>query len=607
MDASRRAAEAAGDSCDDAQLTASDHALFDALRPLDVFSDDDASEVAVKIVARMRRNGGDAEVQASACTILSALAVRSARGRSAVSAAGGVGALVGAMLAHPAAVRVQRFGCSALSHLVSDRAECARAAVAAGAMRAVCAALEAHRTNASVQAAGSVALNNMMARSADVASEAIAAGLCASLAAAMRAHPRNAGVQGAALAALHATLASVQACATACDAGGVETTIAAMRAHAGDTGVQNFGCRTLAALHRHTDVARSSRVATRLRDTTQAVCDALATHPADASVQMSGCMAIATITARADANVAFGRAGAVALVVAALRAHRGVAVVQARGCDALQTLCNGVAAHAEQANAAGVVDDIAAAMAAHCGEQMVQMCGVSALKHIALFAARNTAGAVTAIVAAVQAASELAGVQNAACGALYQLFSRGNAKAAEHMRIARTAGAIEAVMCAFDDAHAQDGVPLYNLPCAVLDLLILGDAAHALRALRAGALECVTAHAELAVGEQNAALHRRLLQTLQAAAAAHDAGACVHGGCTRCAAARARGAMCAAASCCARKRADGSGKALLRCGRCRAAAYCGPAHQREDWAAHKDGCAALAAAAAAGADSAAAE
>jgi hypothetical protein len=90
--------------------------------------------------------------------------------------------------------------------------------------------------------------------------------------------------------------------------------------------------------------------------------------------------------------------------------------------------------------------------------------------------------------------------------------------------------------------------------------------------------------------------HAHVLSTLQASAQRHDAAACAHDGCKRCAAARDAGRICALAGCCARKRADDSGKRLLRCGACAVAAYCGPAHQRADYARHKTVCAALGAA-----------
>jgi hypothetical protein len=101
----------------------------------------------------------------------------------------------------------------------------------------------------------------------------------------------------------------------------------------------------------------------------------------------------------------------------------------------------------------------------------------------------------------------------------------------------------------------------------------------------------------------------RALPPLHAAAAAHDAApapCALRGGegegeeaeCMRCAELRAAGERCAAPRCGARARAraDGSAKRLLRCGACRCAAYCGPAHQRQDWERHKGECRAAAAA-----------
>jgi hypothetical protein len=67
--------------------------------------------------------------------------------------------------------------------------------------------------------------------------------------------------------------------------------------------------------------------------------------------------------------------------------------------------------------------------------------------------------------------------------------------------------------------------------------------------------------------------------------------------CARCAAARASGDMCALPSCGARAR--GAAAPLLKCSGCRAAAYCDAAHQRQDWARHKQACRAAAAALAA--------
>jgi hypothetical protein len=97
--------------------------------------------------------------------------------------------------------------------------------------------------------------------------------------------------------------------------------------------------------------------------------------------------------------------------------------------------------------------------------------------------------------------------------------------------------------------------------------------------------------------------HDRVRAFLEATAQEHDANAAACAGCERCAAARGRGRMCALVGCSARRRADGTGKRLLRCGACATSAYCGLAHQREHWEQHKTECAALAAAAGAAAGS----
>jgi hypothetical protein len=179
-----------------------------------------------------------------------------------------------------------------------------------------------------------------------------------------------------------------------------------------------------------------------------------------------------------------------------------------------------------------------------------------------------------------------------------------------NLQRACAAGAIEALAAAMDLARAHettDGqMSKYDCMLRTMNgLLGDDDGAAALRAVRAGVLDIMvregTQHCHATVLPE----HARVLSLLQAAAQLHDAAVCDHDGCKRCAAARDAGRMCALAGCGARKRADGSGKRLLRCGGCSVAAYCGPAHQRADYARHKNECAALGAAAGGAAGSAA--
>jgi hypothetical protein len=89
--------------------------------------------------------------------------------------------------------------------------------------------------------------------------------------------------------------------------------------------------------------------------------------------------------------------------------------------------------------------------------------------------------------------------------------------------------------------------------------------------------------------------------TLRVAAAAHDRAPCAVTSCERCAVRRERCSLCALPSCGVRSRAQHGPAAaeLQKCSACLRAAYCGAAHQREHWPAHKGACRAARAAAAA--------
>jgi hypothetical protein len=163
------------------------------------------------------------------------------------------------------------------------------------------------------------------------------------------------------------------------------------------------------------------------------------------------------------------------------------------------------------------------------------------------------------------------------------------------------AGVIEALAAAMGASyayeHATPSLHFYDGAVRILDGLLDGNDAAALRAVHAGVLDIMAREGTHSDEPAVLAAHARTLSRLQAAAQQHDTGVCAHDGCKRCAAARDAGRMCALAGCGARKRADDSGKRLLRCGACAVAAYCGPAHQRADYARHKTQCAELGAAA----------
>ncbi len=203
----------------------------------------------------------------------------------------------------------------------------------------------------------------------------------------------------------------------------------------------------------------------------------------------------------------------------------------------------------------------------------------------------GAAGGCEALVAALQActAATLIAGQPAA------LLSELNQRWGEAMFVlvqqhpanadaAVAAGAIEAIVT---HLCALDSVPVvFDWGISLLQHCLAATGGRDARAVSAGALEALEARAGKPCMEPS---RLQVIRDLQPAAQRHDAAPCAVAGCKRCTAARNSGVMCALPGCGARTRADGK-KKLLRCGTCRAACYCGPAHQREDWGRHKGAC-----------------
>jgi hypothetical protein len=135
-------------------------------------------------------------------------------------------------------------------------------------------------------------------------------------------------------------------------------------------------------------------------------------------------------------------------------------------------------------------------------------------------------------------------------------------------------------------------VEAYETCCGSLQQLLANSDERASAAVRAGVLAALAAPSWCST-PLTEIVRTRILPGLQAAAQRHDASACTHADCKLCAERAPGGKACSLPGCGLRKRADDSGKALKICSRCRAAVYCGPAHQRADWARHKAECATL--------------
>jgi hypothetical protein len=315
------------------------------------------------------------------------------------------------------------------------------------------------------------------------------------------------------------------------------------------------------------------------------------------------------------------RAGAVDAVINTLRAHPADVAVQEAGCRLLSSLCisdkqnarracfgddEGGGAFLRDAHGPAAVLTITRTHPNHAGVQRFACLALSTMFGADRRIMRDRElmqGAVVAFVTAMRLHPLDMRVQSNACLGLYVI----GREQGTHMPI--VTGTMEAVVSATHvefSAESSGGVGVSvgdarSNALKALHSLIAGNAAAEVRAVCAGALEAVTSNAVKACRRDRAFTETcrhgngnefltQLTAALQAAAQRHDAAPCTHDGCKRCGL-RASGAMCALPGCGQCKRADGSGKKLLRCGRCMAAAYCGAAHQREHWRRHKPLCA----------------
>jgi hypothetical protein len=512
--------------------------------------------------------------------------------------ADGLRAVVGAMLTFPAFVELQTGCCGALRIMFNAADALCDAAVDAGAVPALVAALRAHVQCEDVDVIAG-ALGRLILDRPTATAQAGAAGAVTATVALLRAHPASAAVQVAGCSVLGSLASDAESQKNALEGGATEVILLALRAHAADALVQTYGCRALEAIVRGHAAAFDARSCSVHSDAVKAVVNALNAHRDNEGVQLHACGALWRLAGTEAQKVEAAKLGAVTAAVAALRAHPASAPTQRAACRALGCLCLNNAANAVEACGAGALQAIVAALRAYPANVHVQAAGGSALDCIVdanprLQAAAGAAGAVEAIAAAPIVGADLARLSYSA---LFTIISghHGN------LQRARATGVIEAQAAAMRTSWAHEDtdreLSVYDCALRVLDPLLEGDEDAARRAIHAGVLDILSGEPVQRSDLGVHAAHARLLTLLNAAAQRHDATACTHDGCRRCAAARECGCMCALPGCGARKRADGSGKGLLRCGACRRAAVCGPAHQREDWERHKTECAALRAAA----------
>jgi hypothetical protein len=557
------------------------------------------------VISVLRAHPGHARLQKNGCAVLGYIC----RGRSAdalASAAGaadGVRAVVAALRAHPADAYLQSSCCGVLDTL-SRHAWLREVAVDAGAVQAVVAALQAHVQYEAGMGVFCNALGQIVQHRPLGLVQAGAAGAVAATVAAMRTHPASPEVQAGGCFAFGWLTFSAENQMKAIQAGAIEAILQAQRGHAADVRVQAYGCKAVGNVAKNRSAAIDARSSSLLLDAAKAAVAALNAHHADAGVARHACMVVHHLIDTDTQQVEAGKSGALTAVIVALRAHPADALTQQYGCGATASLCFKNSVNSVQACGAGALQALVAGLRAHAANVKVQDAGCDALgclvdAHPRLQAAAGAAGAVEATVDALRLPAADAGLQRTGCGALLALV-RGHSGNAAH---ACAAGVIEALAALMSSryAHEENAATPYSVyVCAVSALVSLlerddnGDTAR--RTVQAGVPDIMAREETQHDYVSGHPRHVLLMSMLEAAAQRHDAAVCTHDGCKRCAAARDAGRMCALPGCGARKRDGDNDKKLLRCGSCRAACYCAPAHQRADWGRHKDECAALRAA-----------
>jgi peroxiredoxin family protein len=549
-----------------------------------------AAEDAVRaVVAALSRGVQHAMLQVSGCSALVTL-VRAAPVTGATTA-GAVAAVLATLRAHPDSAGVQSTACSALAELFAhDSMKCATADITA-IISAVVAAMTRHATDEYVAVYGCSTLASLTQwhPQAELTADAVSAVL-----AAMRAFPAVLEVQLKGCFVLGKVQTWLGLGGTRADVAPFDAAISAMWKFPGDKMVQVFGCAVLVNIFcddKNADDAWVQRGAAAL----SAVTGTLLAHKEDVDVLSACCLTITRVMLCTKSNkLAAGISGAIEAVVAALRALPAAARLQQRGLEALSHMCQDVRDNQLKAAAAGGIEATLSALRVHTSDAGVQIAGCSTLRDliadVPISQARAGAvGGVEVLVASMRACAvplppERVELFVRGCDAMSWLLDEHPINT--HKAVA--AGAIELLVAHLRNMPSGGDASVLDTCYPLLAHLLIGTG-HAARAVLAGAMEAL----EVQHAAENPVIETfrlKLIDDLQPAAQRHDAAPCAVAGCQRCAAARSSGAMCALPSCGARRRDGAAAKKLLRCGTCRAACYCGPSHQREDWGRHKGEC-----------------
>ena len=172
----------------------------------------------------------------------------------------------------------------------------------------------------------------------------------------MRVHANEGGVTRAGLAFIAALCDSEARRTAAANAGFYEVVLGAMGAHPARVEVQTAGCQALTALSSGELGGGRSKVAVVTLGALPVVVTALRSKASSPSLQANGCMAIAQLTSASDGPRLGFDAGALEVLVEALRCHPTHASVIHWGTTAMLRIVRGSEPRIERALALGARD-----------------------------------------------------------------------------------------------------------------------------------------------------------------------------------------------------------------------------------------------------------
>jgi hypothetical protein len=287
---------------------------------------------------------------------------------------------------------------------------------------------------------------------------------------------------------------------------------------------------THAELHRHA-LALLGNIGKRHAVGTAAVEAVLATartHHADAEVLQAVCVTLQLITQLASNAAVAVHAGAVAVLLVAMREHITDAAVQGNGCSALGNIMGDIVEDTAQcACGADAVAVVMAALRAHGANAAVLQTACRALgsmteQQLANKKSAGALGAVELLLAVLRAPGTSSAALVNASLALGAVTADDEQLAAKAVRL----GALETLVTLMRTLRGD----LDRAGCCTIHSLSFIRTDHAARALRAGALGVVQTalHAQRAAGsalQECVALEAFLQKSVAAAAAAAEAAA----------------------------------------------------------------------------------